>query len=75
MADTNKAHLDNILAAVDYPASIEDLVATAKVAGADGVLLASLQNLPDMQYESPEDVELALQEQIAPEDEGAEVGL
>jgi len=75
MADENQADLDAILANVDYPVSLADLVAAAESSGVDAVMLASLRNLPNQQYESPEDVELALQEQIAPEDEenGAEL--
>jgi hypothetical protein len=56
----NPIQVQKFLGGIDYPASKDDIVASAKQAGADDNVLGALQNLPDKTYDGPTDVSEAV---------------
>lgn len=56
----NPIQIQKFLKGVDYPASKSDLLKNAEREGADEDVRATLQRLPDEEYESPADVSQAL---------------
>jgi len=61
MADTpSPIQVQRFLEGVDYPASRDDLVETARGAGADEPVLAALERLPERDYDAPTAVSEAL---------------
>jgi hypothetical protein len=56
----NPIQMQKYLKGVDYPARKEDLLATAEEQGADEEVRATLDRLPDREYETPADVSKAL---------------
>ena len=56
MAEINPIHLQKALKGVSYPASKDDLIATAKNNGADGEVLTFLDGLPDREFGGPNGV-------------------
>jgi hypothetical protein len=56
----NPIQIQKFLKGVDYPASKEDLLANAERNGADEDVRATLEQLPDEEYETPADVSQAL---------------
>ncbi|MCP2166466.1 DUF2795 domain-containing protein [Goodfellowiella coeruleoviolacea] len=54
MADKpNPIQVQKFLSDVDYPASRDQLVETAKKHGADEPVLENLRKIPDRQYDGP----------------------
>lgn len=53
MAKINPIELQKHLKGLDYPASKDDIVKTAKDHGADDDLADTLSNLPDQEYDTP----------------------
>lgn len=60
MAHVNPIQLQKFLKGVDYPASKDTLLKNAKKMGADDNVCASLEQLPDEQYDAPVDVSEAI---------------
>lgn len=60
MAKVNPIQVQKYLKGVDYPASKEDILKMAEEHGADEELYASLEQLPDQQFDTPADVSQAL---------------
>jgi hypothetical protein len=60
MAKVNPIQVQKHLKGVDYPASKQDLLKTAKKQGADQNICSVLEQLPDEEYESPTDVTAAI---------------
>ena len=60
MAEPNPIDVQRYLGGVDYPASKETLVETARGGGADDEVLDALESLPDRDYDSPTDVTSAV---------------
>lgn len=60
MAKTNPIQLQKFLKGMDYPARRQDLVEHAKKEGADENVCATLEKLPDEEYETPADVSKAV---------------
>jgi hypothetical protein len=56
MAHANPIQIQKFLKGVDYPASKADLIENAKKMGADENILASLEQLPDKEFQTPADV-------------------
>jgi len=56
MAQPNPVQVQKFLKGIDYPADKGDLIKTAKKEGADDNVLHTLEQLPDMKYNSPNDV-------------------
>jgi hypothetical protein len=56
----NPIQIQKSLKGVDYPASKSDLLKNAEREGADEEVRATLEQLPDEEYESPADVSEAL---------------
>jgi hypothetical protein len=56
----NPIQIQKFLKGVDYPASKNDLLKNAEREGADEDARATLERLPDQEYESPADVSEAL---------------
>lgn len=56
MAYANPIQIQKYLKGVDYPASREDLIRNAKKNGADESICASLEQLPDEDFQTPADV-------------------
>lgn len=56
----NPVQVQKFLDGVDYPASKDDLVNTARNEGADDRVIEALDRLPDQQFNSPVDVSQAL---------------
>ncbi len=58
MADekVNPVQIQKYLGGIDYPASKQDLVKTAKSKGADQRVMDMLNKLPDQKYNKPTDV-------------------
>jgi hypothetical protein len=56
----NPIQVQKFLGGIDYPASKDDIVASAKQAGADDNVLGALQKLPDKTYDGPTDVSEAV---------------
>lgn len=63
MSDTSNANpvqVQKFLDNVDYPASKEDLISTARNEGADDNVIQTLQQIPDDQFQTPADVSEAI---------------
>jgi hypothetical protein len=60
MAKVNPIQVQKYLKGVDYPASKDDIVRTAEEQGADEDIRATLDRLPDQEYETPADVSEAI---------------
>lgn len=56
MAHANPIQIQKFLKGVDYPASREQLIENAKRLGADDNICASLEQLPDEDFQTPADV-------------------
>jgi hypothetical protein len=56
MAHANPIQIQKYLKGVDYPASKEALIRNAKKMGADDSICASLEQLPDEDFQTPADV-------------------
>lgn len=56
MAHANPIQIQKYLKGVDYPASKQDLIKSAKKNGADESVCASLEQLPDEDFQTPADV-------------------
>ena len=56
MAHANPIQIQKYLKGVDYPADKATLIQTAKDQGADDSICASLDQLPDQQFQTPADV-------------------
>jgi hypothetical protein len=56
MAHANPVQIQKFLKGVDYPASKAQLIENAKKMGADENILASLEQLPDKEFQTPADV-------------------
>lgn len=60
MQNVNPIQIQKFLKGVDYPANKEALIENARKMGADENVCASLEQLPDQDYEAPVDVSEAL---------------
>jgi hypothetical protein len=60
MAQVNPIHVQKFLKGMDYPATKDALVKTAKKEGADEEVLSALKQLPEKQFQTPADVSEAL---------------
>lgn len=60
MAQAGFIEVQKCLAGISYPASREDLIAHAKDHGADKGILAMLADLPDTEYDGPNNVSSAV---------------
>ena len=60
MASANPIQVQKYLSGIDYPASKEDIVATAEKEGAEGEVLEALKNIPDGEYDAPTAVSSAV---------------
>jgi hypothetical protein len=56
MAHANPIQIQKYLKGVDYPASKQALIQKARELGADDNICASLEQLPDEQFQTPADV-------------------
>ena len=56
----NPIQIQKYLKGIDYPASKSDLLANAEREGADEDVRATLEQLPDEEYQTPADVSKAL---------------
>ena len=56
MAGVNPIQIEKFLKGIDYPAKKADLIKRAEQNGADEQVRATLQQLPDQQFDSPADV-------------------
>lgn len=52
----NPIQVQKFLKGIDYPADKKTLVSTAKKEGADNNVVSTLDKLPEMNYNSPNDV-------------------
>lgn len=53
MTTPNPIQVQKFLGGIDYPASKEDIVRTAKESGADENVLDALEGIPDREYDGP----------------------
>lgn len=60
MAHVNPIQIQKFLKGVDYPATKAALIENAKKMGADENVCASLEELPEQEFEAPVDVSQAL---------------
>lgn len=60
MAKVNPVQLQKDLKGMNYPASKQDLLKHAQQKGADENVCATLEKLPDREYETPTDVSKAV---------------
>lgn len=61
MTDTpSPIQVQKYLGGIDYPASKDQILDTAKNSDADDAVLNALQNIPDKSYDSPTDVSAEL---------------
>jgi hypothetical protein len=58
--DINPIEVQKHLSGVDYPASKDELVATAESNGAPQEILEALQQMDATDYQGPDDVQAAL---------------
>ena len=58
--DVNPIEVQRFLKGVDYPASKAELLRQAEQAGADERVRATLERLPDQEYQAPTDVSEAI---------------
>lgn len=61
MAHANPIQIQKYLKGVDYPANKSTLIENAKKMGADENICASLEQLPDKNFQTPADVSEAFQ--------------
>lgn len=73
MAHANPIQIQKYLKGVDYPASREQLIENAKRLGADDNICASLEQLPDEDFQTPADVSQAFKGPSS-DQVGAQVG-
>ncbi|MDP4332882.1 DUF2795 domain-containing protein [Curtobacterium sp. A7_M15] len=59
-AAPNPIQVQKYLSGIDYPASKDDIVATAEREGAGGDVLDALRNIPDGEYDAPTAVSSAV---------------
>lgn len=59
-SSVNPVQVQKFLDSVDYPASKEDLISTARDEGADDNVIQTLQRMPDDQFQTPADVSEAI---------------
>ncbi len=59
MAHANPIQIQKYLKGVDYPATREELIENARKLGADDSICASLEQLPDEDFQTPADVSQA----------------
>jgi hypothetical protein len=61
MAETpNPIHVQKFLGGIDYPASKDTVLETAKKHGADKEVLAALERIPDREYDAPPAISKAI---------------
>ncbi len=60
MAKVNPIQMQKYLKGVNYPAKKQDLLKRAKEEGADENICATLERLPDEEFETPADVSKAV---------------
>ncbi|KTR08818.1 DUF2795 domain-containing protein [Curtobacterium sp. 1P10AnD] len=60
MANPNPIEIQKYLSGIEYPASKDDIVATAEREGASGDALEALKNIPDGDYDAPTAVSSAV---------------
>ncbi|MDR6876142.1 hypothetical protein J2S61_001128 [Microbacterium barkeri] len=61
MSDTpGPIQVQKFLGGIDYPASKEDILASARDAGADDAVLDALGRIPDREYDAPTAVNSAV---------------
>jgi hypothetical protein len=60
MAKVNPIQVQKYLSGLDYPVQKDDLVKRAEEQGADDNVRSVLQQLPDKEYNSPNDVSQAI---------------
>jgi hypothetical protein len=61
MADTpNPIQVQKFLGGIDYPASKDTIVQSAKKHGADKGVLDALERIPDREYDSPPAISKAI---------------
>ena len=60
MGHANPIQIQKYLKGVDYPASKEALIKNARKMGADESICASLEQLPDEDFQTPADVSEAI---------------
>ena len=60
MAKVNPIQMQKYLKGIDYPARKQDLLDRAKQEGADENICATLEKLPDEEFETPADVSKAV---------------
>ncbi|WP_242090052.1 DUF2795 domain-containing protein [Curtobacterium sp. DN_7.5] len=60
MANPDPIEIQKYLSGIDYPASKDDIVATAEREGANGDALDALKNIPDGEYDAPTAVSSAI---------------
>ncbi|MFB2835549.1 DUF2795 domain-containing protein [Floridanema evergladense] len=60
MAKVNPVQIQKDLKGIDYPVSKQDLVKHAQKNGADENVCATLEKLPDREYETPTEVSKAI---------------
>jgi hypothetical protein len=56
----NPVQVQKFLDGVDFPASKEELISTARDEGADDNVIQTLQRMPDDQFQTPADVSEAI---------------
>lgn len=60
MLDIRALQIQRFLTIVDYPVTKDSLIEQAREMGADDIVCASLQRLPDIRFEAPVEVSHAL---------------
>lgn len=60
MEKVNPIQVQKFLKGIDYPASKDDVLATAKREGADENVMKMLEQLPDQRFQSPTAVSEAI---------------
>ncbi|MEX2431101.1 MAG: DUF2795 domain-containing protein [Dehalococcoidia bacterium] len=60
MASINPIQVQKFLEGIDYPATKDDLLQTAKEKGADDSVMQTLKDLPMDKFNSPNDVSEAI---------------
>jgi len=49
----NPIQIQKFLGGIDYPASKDDIVASARESGADDAVMDALNGIPDKEYDAP----------------------
>ncbi len=60
MAKVNPIQVQKFLKGIDYPATKQVVLRTAQEQGADENVLTTLEQLPDQEFNSPNDISEAL---------------